>query len=106
MIRPARNNVVVRLDENIANHGGFIIPPVVDKWRGKDGAIEGENRGTVVAVGPGNVSRKGVTIPPDVKSGDVVRFGELEYHNWREDGHKYVLISENDILWIEDAEAA
>lgn len=34
-------------------------------------------RGTVVAVGPGRVSRKGVRLPMSVSEGDVVLFGQL-----------------------------
>lgn len=106
MIKPARNNIVVRLDDNIANNGGFIIPPTVDKWRSRDGSIEGENRGTVVSVGPGAKNKRGLIVPMEAKPGDVIRFGELEFYNWKENGHKYVLISENDILWIEESEKA
>lgn len=104
MIRPTGDKIVVKIDPVIANNAGLIIAPDVTRWRGKNGAIEGENRGTIVAVGPGKATSKGVIMPMDAKPGDVIRFCELEYHNWKEDGDMYVLISEQDILWVEEPE--
>lgn len=108
MLKPLQDRLVVRLDESIPSAAkfGLILPPKTDAYRAKDGAIEGENRGTVVAVGPGKVSIEGVELGMEVKPGDVVRFSELEYPSETVDGRKHVLISEMDILWIEEAEEA
>ena len=103
MLKPTGNRIVVRLDENLPTAiEGFVLPPKTDAYRAKDGAVEGMNRGTVVAVGPGARHPKtDKLIPMATQVGDVVRFSELEYHTWTEDGHKYVLISEMDILGVE-----
>lgn len=103
MIRPTGDKVVVKIDPYIANNAGLIIAPDLSKWRSKNGAIEGENRGTVVAVGPGKPTSKGVVMPMDAKPGDRIRFCELEYYNWTEGEDTYVLISEQDILFVEEA---
>lgn len=107
MLKPLQDKVVVCLDDNIPSAAkfGLILPPKTDAWRAKDGAVEGENRGVIVSVGPGNRhSETGECIPLEVKVGDVVRFSELEYPTETVDGRKHVLICEADILWVEDPE--
>lgn len=103
MLKPTGNRIVVRLDENLPTAiEGFVLPPKTDAYRAKDGSVEGMNRGTVVAVGPGMRHPKtDKLIPMATQVGDVVRFSELEYHTFTEDGHKYVLISEMDVLGVE-----
>lgn len=93
----------MRLDENLPTAiEGFVLPPKTDAYRAKDGAVEGMNRGTVVTVGPGARHPKtDKLIPMETQVGDIVRFSELQYHTFTEDGHKYVLISEMDILGVE-----
>lgn len=103
MLRPLGDKVLVLMDESIPNQAGLIIKPDVSKWRAKDGAIEGWNRGTVVRVGPGKPHpRTQQPVPLEVKPGDVVRFSELEYPSERIDGREYVLIGEGDIEWVEE----
>lgn len=108
MLKPLKDKVLVLLDEVIASAAGsgIYIPPKTDAWRGKNGAIEGENRGVVLAVGPGLRTDAGYFMPMSVKPGDVVRFSELEYPSETVDGRRHVLIGESDILWVEEAEEA
>jgi co-chaperonin GroES (HSP10) len=111
MLKPTGNRIVVRLDENLPTAiEGFVLPPKTDAYRAKDGAIEGMNRGTVVAVGPGARHPKtDKLLPMATEVGDVVRFSELQYYTEKEGGHTYVLISEADVLGVEmphPAEAA
>jgi co-chaperonin GroES (HSP10) len=103
MLKPTGNRIVVRLDENLPTAiEGFVLPPKTDAWRAKDGAVEGMNRGKVVAVGPGlRHPKTDKLLPMATQIGDVVRFSELQYHTFTEDGHKYALISEMDILGVE-----
>ena len=100
MIRPLGNRLYVRLDESLPNQAALHLPADVSKWRESTDQIG--NRGTVVAVGPGRVSKTGQRIPMSVNVGDVVRFSELEYPRQQENGTDYVLISEMDITFIED----
>ena len=101
MIRPLGDRIVVQMDDSI--HETFHIPLDVSKWRGKDGAIEGFNRGTVLRVGPGKRHEEsGVLLPVTVKPGDRIRFGELQYWESTEDGKRICLIHEGDILGVEE----
>lgn len=105
MLRPLQDKVLVCMDESLPNQAGLILKPDTSKWRAKDGAIEGWNRGTVISTGPGKRHPKsGVLLPVTVQPGDVVRFSELEYPTERVDGREYVLIGEGDIMFVEEPE--
>lgn len=117
MMRPLHDKVVVELADSIPTPiPGFIIPIVTDKFRSKDGAVETYNRGTVVAVGPGKRDPKtGKPIPMhfhspqgvrSLKAGDVIRFSELEYYEFKEDGKRFVIISDSDVGGVEVLEHA
>jgi co-chaperonin GroES (HSP10) len=101
MIRPLGDRILVEMAESI--HDTFLIPLDVSKWRGKDNAIEGYNRGKVLRVGPGKRHEKtGALMPVTVKPGDMIRFSELQYWEGQEDGKRVCLIHEGDILGVEE----
>lgn len=111
MMIPLLDRVVVKLDDTIPNKAGMIIRIVTDAWRSKEQAIESYNRGTVVSSGPGKRDSKTlehVSMRFDagdcirtLRGGDVVRFSELEYPEFRENGERYVLICQGDIVGVE-----
>jgi chaperonin GroES len=105
MFKPLSDRVVVRLDESIPSAAkfGLYVPPKTDAYRASGGAVEGENRGTVVSIGPGRRNEDGERVSMSLKPGDVVRFSELEFPSETVDGKKHVLISEMDVLWVEEA---
>lgn len=101
MLQPMGNRILVEMDESI--HSTFYIPPTVDKWQAKEGAVESYNRGKVVAIGPGKRHPKtDVRLPMMARVGDIVRFSELEYPSVKEGGKTYALISEADIVGVEE----
>lgn len=103
MLRPLRDRVLVRLDESLPNAAGIYLKPDVSRWRARNGAVEGWNRGTVVGVGPGRKNAStGDLMPLTVRLGDVVRFSELEFPEHKEGGHTYALIQEADVLMVEN----
>ena len=118
MMRPLQDRVIVELDNTIpTNIPGLIIPIVTDKFRSKNGAIEAQNRGTVVSCGPGKQCPKtGRNIPKHfdaadgirtLRAGDIVFFGELEYYEFKEDGKRYAVIMDSDVVGVEvEMEAA
>lgn len=58
--------------------------------------LEVENKGKVLAVGPGRLTKKGVRVPCAVSVGEVIMFYELaEAHKTAEKGE--VIISEQKI---------
>jgi len=111
MMRPLLDRILVELDDSIPNRAGIIIPIKVDRWTGKDGAVESYGRGKVVSCGPGKRHPKtGKTermvfasdegLRP-VREGDVIRFSELQYPEHKEDGRRFALITEGDIVGVE-----
>lgn len=110
MLKPLLDRIMVELDESIPTQAGFIIPIQIDRFRAKDGAVESYGRGTVVACGPGKRDKDGVCRRLEfdaggqqrpVQAGDVIRFSELEYPEYKEDGKRYALITEGDIVGVE-----
>ena len=72
---------------------------------------EKPNLGTVIAVGPGKIDKRGRLHPLDVKPGDTVRFGDgsttlhrmfTEYH---EAGTRYLIMQEADVAGVVEMEA-
>ena len=104
MIRPTENRILVKLDESLPTEAVIYLAPIVDKWREADDQIG--NRGTVVAVGPGKMTRKGVRMPMSVAPGDIIRFSELEYHAEKTPEGTFVIINEMDIEYVEEQENA
>ena len=111
MMTPLFDRVVIKLDDTIPNTAGMIIRIVTDAFRTKDQAIESYNRGTVISVGPGKRDPESlgfITMHFDagdcirtLQAGDVVRFSELEYPEFKENGERYVLICQGDIVGVE-----
>lgn len=111
MLRPLQDRVLVELDESIPEAGGIYIPIRVDKWTGKNGSIESFARGKVIDCGPGKRHPKTLkrfrmefqasTGMRPVQPGDTIRFSELEYPEHKENGKRYALITEGDIVGVE-----
>ena len=111
MMTPLFDRVVVKLDDTIPNKAGMIIRIVTDAWRSKDQAVESYNRGVVVSTGPGkcDIESNGFTTMHfdagdcirTLQAGDVIRFSELEYPEFKENGERYVLICQGDIVGVE-----
>ncbi len=94
-IKPLADRVVVRplSDEEAGSvsASGIILP---------DSATEGQNdRGVVVAAGPGAVNKDGKRVEMEVKTGDKVLF-----KSWNDkvkiDDKEYWVIPESDILAV------
>lgn len=101
MLQPLGNRILVEMDESLPNSVGFFLRPDIDNWREADDQIG--NRGKVVAIGPGKRHPKtDVLLPMMTKIGDVVRFSELQYPKHKEDGKTYALISEMDVVGVEE----
>lgn len=90
-IKPLFNNVVIKPDpENAPSK--IIIPETHKKFA---------NRGTVVAVGPGERLLGSTDCAPiPVKPGDKVMFGKLRAFPFTHDGENYVNVEARDILHI------
>lgn len=90
--KPLFDRVLVkRMAEDTKTAGGIIIP---------DTAKEKPSKGEVVAVGTGDRTEQGVTIPMTVKVGDKVLFGKWSGSEVKIDGEELLIIKEADVLGI------
>ena len=64
------------------------------------GAQEKPQQGTVMAVGPGKLNKKGDHIPLDVKVGDEVLYGKYGGNEVKLDGEELLLLRAEDIYGI------
>jgi chaperonin GroES len=96
-IRPLHDRIIVhRLEEGEQQIGGIIIP---------DTAKEKPQQGTVIAVGNGKAKDDGKLIPLDVKTGDRILFGKYAGQEIKLDGEEYLIMKEDDVLAVVNAEA-
>lgn len=76
-VRPCADQVLVRLDARETRRGSLMLPML-----GKERNLWG----TVLAAGPGKISRQGVRLPLEVRSGDRVRLLRMSLQILRDDG--------------------
>ena len=92
MLKPLADRVLVKVDEEeTKTKGGILIP---------DTAQKKSQKGTVMAIGSGKVLDNGTRLPIEVKVGDHVLFAKYSGVDIDEDGEKYLLLAERDILAI------
>lgn len=58
------------------------------------------NVATVIAAGEGKKDEKGNLLPMSVKVGDKVIYREYAGTDYEEDGHKYLLLKDEDVLAV------
>src|SRR5262245_56553071 len=82
--------IVLPLDEEQTTSAGIVLP---------DTALERPQRGSVVAVGPGERSRDtGEVIPLDVAEGDTIVFSKYGGTEIKIEGEDYLILRESDVL--------
>ena len=91
-MKTVQERVIVKpLDKETLSSGGIIIP---------DSAAERPTRGRVVAVGKGRITKKGVTIDPEIKVGDIVMYSKYNGQVMNLDEGYHLLIKYSDVLCI------
>ncbi len=91
-IKPLGNRVVVEpIEQEETTAGGIVLPET---------AKEKPQKGTILAVGPGERDEDGKRIPLDVKEGDKVLFAKYSGTEIKLDGKKLLILRESDILAI------
>lgn len=87
---PVEDRVLVRpADSESVSAGGIVLP---------DSAQERPQRGTVVAAGPGKLSKTGARLPMPVAAGDEVIYGKYAGNEIEMDGQEYKVLRAEDIL--------
>ena len=91
-LKPLGNRVVVEpIEQEEMTASGIVLPET---------AKEKPQKGTVLAVGPGDRDEDGDRIPMDVKEGDTVLFAKYSGTEIKMDGKKLLILSESDLLAI------
>ena len=91
-VKPLGNRVVVKRAIAQTTKGGIILP---------EAAQEKPKQGEVIAVGPGEVDKKGDTIPMSLKVGDKVLFSSYAGVEFNPDEEtEYLILSEDEIFAI------
>ncbi|HAS15178.1 MULTISPECIES: co-chaperone GroES [Idiomarina] len=94
-LRPLHDRVIIkRIEVEAKSAGGIVLT---------GSAAEKSTRGEVVAVGKGRILDNGEVRALDVKAGDKVLFSEgYGVKTEKIDGEEYLIMSESDILAIEE----
>jgi chaperonin GroES len=93
-IKPLGNRVVVEpIEQEEVTSGGIVLPET---------AKEKPQKGTVLAIGPGDRDEDGKRIPMDVKEGETVLFAKYSGTEIKLDDKKVLILRESDLLAIVD----
>ena len=92
-LKPLGGRVIVMPNEEDEQRtaSGLVIP---------DTAKEKPQTGTIMAVGPGDLSDDGERIPLDVSEGDVVVYSKFAGTELKHEGDEYLILSSRDLLAI------
>ena len=91
-LKPLGNRVVIEpLEQEEITAGGIVLPET---------AKEKPQKGSVLAVGPGDRDEDGKRIPLDVKVGDMVLFAKYSGTEVKIDDKKLLILKESDVLAI------
>jgi chaperonin GroES len=95
-IRITGNKILARripVDEK--THGGLFIPAVICQRKEKHASYA-----EVLAVGPGNKTKKGKLMPTMLKPGDRIIFDEWSHIDVKLQGQELIMTREDDIIGI------
>ncbi len=90
MITPLNDNVLLEKIPSEKKVGSIVLTK----------EEKSANVATIVAVGPGMTLENGKFLATTVKPGQRAIYREYSGTDYEEDGHKYVLVKEEDILAI------
>jgi chaperonin GroES len=91
-LKPLGSRVVIEpLEQEEITPGGIVLPET---------AKEKPQKGTVLAIGPGDRDEAGKRIALDVAVNDVVLFAKYSGTEIKLDGKKLLILRESDILAI------
>ncbi len=92
-IKPLGDRVVIEaIQEDQKTKSGIVLPDTASKER--------PEKGKVIAVGEGRLSKSGERLPMDVKKGDVVLFTKYGPTEVKIDGKEYLIAQASEILGI------
>ena len=92
MIKPLNDNILLEKIPSEKKVGSIILTK----------EEKAGNVATIVAVGPGKTLESGKFVPTTLKEGQRAIYREYSGTDYEKDGHKYILIKQEDILAIID----
>ena len=97
MLKPLRDRIVVRPIERVKSQ---VIDVIMEEL---------PNIGEVLAVGPGEIDKKGRLIPNPIEIGQRIRFGGMEdylsYPRFEDNGEELIVMSWKDVCFVEADDA-
>ncbi len=91
-LKPLGSRVVIEpIEQEEITAGGIVLPET---------AKEKPQKGTVLAIGPGDRDEDGKRIAMDVKAGDIVLFAKYSGTEIKLDSKKLLILRESDLLAI------
>ena len=91
-MRPLGSRLVIEpIEQEEVTAGGIVLPET---------AKEKPQKGTVLAIGPGERDDQGNRIPLDVQVGDTVLFAKYSGTEIKYNGKKLLIMRESDVLAI------
>jgi chaperonin GroES len=91
-VRPLANRVLVKPLTETETKSGIVIPETVEKER--------PEKGEVIAVGPGRLTKDGSRSQMEVKVGDKVMFKKYGPDEIKDDSQTLLIIEESDIIAV------
>lgn len=92
MIKPLSDHVLIEPLKEERKKSTIILPDTVEKER--------QEKGKVIATGPGKLDKDGKRTAMEVKKGDTVIFTKYGPNEIKLDGKTYLIAREEDILAI------
>ena len=93
-IRPLNDNLLVSRIKEQEKVGSFFIP---------DAAKDKSDRAKVLACGPGKLAKDGKRLPMNVRAGQTVLLAsKYAGHEFELSGEKAMIVSEDDVLGVEE----
>ncbi len=91
-MRPLGSRLVIEpIEQEEITAGGIVLPET---------AKEKPQKGTVLAIGPGERDDNGNRIPLDVQVGDLVLFAKYSGTEIKYEGKKLLIMRESDVLAV------
>ena len=90
MIKPLNDNILLEKLPSEKKVGSIILTK----------EEKSANVATVVAIGPGMTLENGKFVPTTLQAGQRVIYREYAGTEYEEDGHKYILLKEEDVIAI------
>ncbi len=91
-VRPLADRVLVKTVTETETASGIVIPDTVDKER--------PEKGEVIAVGPGKLTKDGSRSQMEVKVGDTVVFKKYGPDEVKDGDETLLVIEESDIIAV------